>query len=103
MIASLAPAAGKRLAHRLISAGGASLRMHWNKGEAARAIRDGGHDFVVLQEQSTLPIKNAARMHENVRLFDGAIRDAGAKTALFLTWARRHAPEAQRAITEAYE
>ncbi len=43
------------------------------------------------------------RMHENIRLFDRAIRDAGAKTALYMTWARRNAPESQRVITEAYE
>src|SRR5262245_54085065 len=70
LIAGLAEARGLRIEHRLISAGGASLRMHWNKGEALQAIRTGGYDYVVLQEQSTLPIKNAARMHENVRLFD---------------------------------
>ena len=62
----------------------------------------GGYDAVVLQEQSTLPTKNAARMHENVRLFDGAIATAGAKTVLYLTWARLNAPESQQAITEAY-
>ena len=56
----------------------------------------------MLQEQSTLPVKNAARMHENVRLFDGAIRAAGAKTVLYMTWARRNAPESQQAITDAY-
>jgi hypothetical protein len=56
----------------------------------------------VLQEQSTLPVKNARRMHENVRLFDGAIRAAGAKTVLYMTWARQNAPESQQAITEAY-
>ena len=33
-----------------------------------------------IREQSTLPIKNAKRMHENVRLFDDAIKGAGAKT-----------------------
>ncbi len=102
-LATLAAAEGLRVEHRLISAGGASLRMHWNKGEAPRVIRDGGFDFVVLQEQSTLPVKNATRMHENVRLFDGAIKQAGAKTALYHTWARKHTPEAQRAINEAYE
>jgi hypothetical protein len=37
-----------------------------------------------------------------VRLFDGAIRAVGSKTALYLTWARRHAPEAQAAISDAY-
>jgi hypothetical protein len=103
MIADLAAAAGTRLDHRLVSAGGASLRMHWNKGEALAAIRNGGYDHLVLQEQSTLPVKNAKRMHENVRLFDEAIKAAGAKTTLYMTWARQNAPQAQRAITDAYE
>src|SRR5207249_32270 len=53
-------------------------------------------------EQSTLPIKNAKRMHENVRLFDGAIRAADAQMVLYMTWARRHAPETQQALTDAY-
>src|SRR5260370_26887881 len=102
LIAQLAAARGKSLQHRLISAGGASLRQHWNAGEALKAIQDGHYDYVVLQEQSTLPIKNPKRMHENVRLFDEAIKAAGAKTGLYMTWARRHAPESQQAITDAY-
>lgn len=102
LIARLAEARDKSLEHRLIQAGGASLRAHWNAGRAAEAIRDGGYDAVVLQEQSTLPVKNAARMHENVRLFDGAIRAAGARTVLYMTWARRNAPASQQAITDAY-
>lgn len=102
MVAAMAQSAGVTVDHRLVSAGGASLRMHWNKGEARGAIERGKYDYVVLQEQSTLPVKNATRMHENVRLFDPVIRGAGAKTALYLTWARKNAPEAQRLITEAY-
>jgi hypothetical protein len=101
-IAQLAAARGKRLEHRLIWAGGASLRAHWNAGEALAAIQAGKYDAVVLQELSTLPIKNAGRMHENIRLFDAAIRAAGAKTVLYMTWARRTAPESQQAITDAY-
>src|SRR5262249_39046985 len=65
-------------------------------------IREGQYDCVVLQEQSTLPVKNARRMHENVRLFDEAIKAAGAKTVLYMTWARQDAPDSQRAIAEAY-
>jgi hypothetical protein len=72
LIAQLAAARGHRVDHRLISVGGASLRTHWNAGAAQKAIDGGKFDYVVLQEQSTLPIKNAARMHENVRLFDAA-------------------------------
>jgi hypothetical protein len=102
LVAQLAAAGGRELTHRLINVGGASLRTHWNKGDAVAAMKRERFDFVVLQEQSTLPIKNAARMHENVRLFDTAIRDAGARTALYLTWARQHAPQTQAAITEAY-
>src|SRR6516164_6894409 len=102
LVAQLAAARGRRLEHRLISAGGASLRTHWNAGVALAAIRGGQYDHVVLQEQSTLPVKNAKRMHENVRLFDEAIRAAGAKTVLYMTWARQHEPESQQAITDAY-
>ena len=101
LIARLAAARGKSLKHHLISAGGASLRAHWNAG-AAKAIGEGHYDCVVLQEQSTLPVKNAKRMHENVRLFDEAIKAAGAKTVLYMTWARRQAPDSQQAITDAY-
>jgi hypothetical protein len=102
LIAQLAEARGKQLQHKLISAGGASLRMHWNKGDAQKAIEQTRYDYVVLQEQSTLPVKNAARMHDNVRLFDEAIKASGAKTALYLTWARLNAPQSQSAITSAY-
>jgi hypothetical protein len=41
-------------------------------------------------------------MHENVRMFDQAITTAGAKTVLYMTWARRNAPDSQQAITDAY-
>jgi hypothetical protein len=102
LIAQLAQSRGKQLQHRLISAGGASLRMHWNKGDAQKAIQQTRYDYVVLQEQSTLPIKNPLRMHENIRLFDQAIKASGAKTALYLTWARQNVPETQKAITNAY-
>lgn len=104
LIAKLAEARRLRLEHRLISAGGASLRMHWNKGTALEAIRAEKFDYVVLQEQSTLPIKNPLRMRENIRLFDDAIRAAGSETALYLTWARASAPapKTQQAISDAY-
>jgi hypothetical protein len=102
LIAKLAAARGKPIEHRMISAGGASLRNHWNAGEPLKAIQGGRYDHVVLQEQSTLPVKNAKRMHENVRRFGEAIKAAGARTVLYMTWARQNAPESQQAITDAY-
>ena len=82
---------------------GASLRAHWNQGAALALIEQGGWDAVVLQEQSTLPIKNRKRYHENVRLFEEAIRRTGSRTVLYQTWARRHAPETQLDLIEASE
>ncbi len=102
LIAQLAAARSKNFTHQLISAGGASLRMHWNKGEAQQVIQQNKFDYVVLQEQSTLPLKNGVRMHDNIRLFDEVIKKSGAKTALYLTWARQNAQETQAAINDAY-
>jgi hypothetical protein len=86
-----------------IVAGGASLRRHWNAGTARAALETSRWDYVVLQEQSTLPVKNPARYYENVRLFDAEIAKNGARTALYLTWARQHAPETQDIITRVVE
>jgi hypothetical protein len=102
LLKGLAGARGIDLEHKLISAGGASLRQHLNAGAALDAIATGGFDTVVLQEQSTLPIKSPARFRESARDFDAAIKQAGARTALYETWARRNAPETQRALTDAY-
>jgi hypothetical protein len=102
LLAEMAAQRDVRVEYDLIQRGGASLRNHWNAGHAAKTIETGGFDYVVLQEQSTLPVKNAKRMADNVRLFDEIIARAGAKTVLYMTWARRHAPEAQQVISDAY-
>jgi hypothetical protein len=102
LLATMAAERGVCIEHKLISAGGASLRTHWNAGRAGQAIAAGGYDFVVLQEQSTLPVKNAQRMGENVRLFDEIIKQAGSRTVLYMTWSRQNAPDSQQAITDAY-
>lgn len=102
LLAQMAKARDWQIKHELISAGGTSLRAHLNAGRAKEAIASGSYDYVVLQEQSTLPVKNAHRMAENVRLFDQVIKETGAKTALYMTWARQHSPQTQQAITDAY-
>lgn len=83
------------IAYQMVMAGGASLRRHWNAGMAQTALAQSAFDFVVLQEQSTLPLRNPRRFHDNVRLFDPLIARHGARTVLYLTWSRRDEPEAQ--------
>jgi hypothetical protein len=93
---------GITLESRVIAAGGASLRRHWNAG-AAGAISGAAWDYVVLQEQSTLPVKNSKRFHENVREFAPAIRESGAGMVLFMTWAREREPDSQSLLTGSYQ
>jgi hypothetical protein len=87
--------------YQMVMAGGASLRRHWNAGLAQKVMAESAFDFVVLQEQSTLPLKNAARYHENVRLFVPLIAQHGARAVLYLTWSRRDVPDRQDELTRA--
>jgi hypothetical protein len=105
LLADLAAAAEhpRRVEFDLIVAGGASLKRHWNGGIARETLARLSWDYVVLQEQSTLPLKNPARYHENVRLFAPEIARRGAQTVLYLTWSRQQAPDTQDNIVGAVE
>ena len=74
---------GITIEYKVISAGGASLRRHWNGG-AANTIASAKWDYVVFQEQSTLPVKNSNRFHENLREFVPAMKESGAKMVFFI-------------------
>jgi hypothetical protein len=92
----------KMLEAQMIVRGGATLKMHWEEGAALKALQQGKWDYVVLQEQSTLPITDPATMHKYARFFDAEIKKAGAKTIFHLTWARQHQPENQVKLNDAY-
>lgn len=102
----------KPLDAEMIAEGGATLANQWNEGKALAAIQRGGWDYVVLQEQSTLgsgavvngidQIGDPATFHDYVRLFNTEIQKVGAKTLLYLTWARQNAPQNQALLTNAY-
>ena len=85
----------------MIVAGGASLKRHWNAGRVQAALKSKHWDYVVLQEQSTLPLKNPQRYHDNVRLFAPLVTEHGARVVLYLTWSRQATPQTQEAITRA--
>jgi hypothetical protein len=99
LIARLAP---HELWTQSIVAGGASLRRHINSSAVQKALDEAQWDIVILQEQSTLPLKNAARFQQGVRELHEAIARHGARTALYQTWARQNAPETQNALSAAY-
>ena len=113
MLAALAVAGKQRpVKAEMLTVGGATLRSLWDEGTALRRIREGHWTFVVLQEQSTLgamtmvdgvpQVGDPTAFHVSVGRFDAEIKKAGARTLLYLTWARRHHPEAQPLLTDAY-
>lgn len=90
------------LAVAMVTVGGATLERHWTSGDARRMIEQGGWTHVVLQEQSLRPLRDRDKLFAYARLFDTAIKQAGATTVLYLSWARQNRPETQEALTDAF-
>lgn len=70
----------------------------------AHKRKNGPWDLVVLQPQSREPIskKKSEGFQKSVRHLDKMVRDAGAKTVLFMTWAYKNKPEMAQPLADAY-
>jgi len=99
---SLAAKEGRPIEYRMIAPGGYSFEKHWKDGVVAKAIGEGGWDYVVFQEQSLGPVSDPTNMHRYARLLNEEVRKVGAKTAFYVTWARKTVPGQQEQITGAY-
>jgi len=83
---------GHRLRVGQVTHGGWTLEQHRRNGETLRAIREGGWDVVVLQEQSRIPsqpIKRLHAMYPAVRELAETARSHGAVPVLYQTWGYR--------------
>jgi alpha-beta hydrolase superfamily lysophospholipase len=106
-VMSTAPNAPRRIVAGMVVAGGARLRDLWDDPTARAAIHARHWDYVVLQEQSTLASPDPTRFdtinfYPYARRFDREIKSVGARTMMYMTWARRTAPQTQAKISEAY-
>jgi hypothetical protein len=73
-----------------VTVGGATLRNHWETGNAARAITDmGPWSAVVLQGQSVEPLLNPTEFRTYGLRFSRVIHDANARVVYYATWPRR--------------
>jgi hypothetical protein len=96
LIVSFAEAAGgQRIEADAHLVGGCTFERHVKETKAIEKIRQKKWDVVVLQENSLQPIINRESMQEYARALDREIKKQGAKTVLYLTWARRNVPEMQ--------
>lgn len=83
--------------------GGASLRYHWEKGRAARAIRENRYAFVIIQPQSSELMRDPDDTLRYAKLLNDEIRRSGAKTIVFQTWAPRGSRHPQSALNARYQ
>lgn len=93
---------GRAIKTERVVVGGRSLKQHWEDTVALAAIKRGGWDYVILQEHSLGALNAPDTMRKYIRLFDQEIRNIGAYTVLYMTWARQHRPESQDTIARVY-
>lgn len=87
----------------VLAFGGASLAAHWNRGEVQQRLAAQKWNAVVLQDQSTRPLRALKSMQEHVRRFVDEIQTSGAKPYLYMTWARKNDPASQENIVTAFQ
>lgn len=94
---------------KFIGGGGATLERHWEVGEAAREIRSGNWNYVILQGQSMLGSNDLTdpdspnQFYKYARKLHAEIKKSGAETIFLMTWARKNLPEQQKYLTNAYQ
>ena len=86
LVARLAAAAGQPFQHRTVAFDGYSLEDHWHRGDARRAIAEGGWSIVVLQQGPSALPESRTLLRDYARRFDGEARRIGARTALYMVW-----------------
>lgn len=114
IFAALARAAlpGRQIETYMVAIPGETLLALWERSDARRALRSSKWDYVVLQDQSLLGeglregkfiVNSPSLLHWGVRLFDGEIREVGARTVVMQTWSRRAEPDQQADLDFAYD
>ena len=104
LLAKLSVAGGRRrIVATLEAPGGCTLEKHAREGRAVKLIASRPWDYVVLQEQSMVPVVAPERMLEWGPRLDAAVHERGARTLLYQTWARAGRPEMQPTLVAVYD
>ena len=77
------------------------LAQHVEDPEAKFNIRYGNYDYVILQEHAH-PFGPVNKFFDAVRTLASWVNEAGSTPVIYLTWARKAEPEAQKQMTEAH-
>ena len=85
----------------MIAHGGWFLEQHVQEPDVRFNILYGNYDYVVLQEHAH-PFGPEERFFQAVRTLDEWIREAGSRTVIYMTWARRDEEGEQARMTQAH-
>jgi len=72
-----------------VTAGGATLKNHWDSSGAVAEIGKATWDVVVLQGQSVEPLYDPTSFATHAQLLAAKVKQAGAAPLFFETWARQ--------------
>jgi hypothetical protein len=90
----------------MLTPGGCTLQKHWETSgdDAPRTVLAKARpDFVVLQEQSRMPLDDDKTMQTYAAKFCKLARDKKVVPVLYMTWARATEPDLQDRISAQYE
>lgn len=109
-VQALAASNGRKLAVRKVTYGGWTLQQHADHPETVEALKSGGWDFVVLQEQSQAPAREPEWVEANV--YPPAFRldslrrlySPQGETVFYMTWGRNNGTyeSMQKRLAESY-
>ena len=103
MLAKLSVAGRQpRIVAAVEAPGGCTFERHVAEGRAAQKIAGGRWDYVVLQEQSQMPVFDPPRTLEYGSQLDKLARESEARTLFFQTWARAGQPDMQDGLSATY-
>lgn len=95
-------AGGDKLAVETVAGPDLALIDHWNEGTAAREIRKGGWEWVVLQQGPSSVGVNRDTLRLATRLFADEIARVNARPALFSAWPSAERPQDFPRAIESY-
>lgn len=85
-----------------IAQGGVTLEWHTQNVHTFAQLHKRSWDTVVLQEHSLRPVASVSRMLAAGECLASAVRENGARSCLFLTWARAHRPAMLHHLENSY-
>lgn len=72
-----------------VSQSGYSFKYHTEDAATLQAIRNGPWNYVILQDQSQLPVINPSFSEYYAKALAQVVRDSGSQPMLMMTWERR--------------